>query len=146
MNTSNWMNPVRYLSGEDILVIHSRIVEQIGGSHGVRDTGLLASIVDAPTQQAFGKELYADIFAKAAVYLERTANYHVFVDGNKRTSIAAAARFLYLNGYTLRATNDEVEFFVLRVVVEKLPLEEIAGWLKKHSRKIMVQKQRKKRS
>lgn len=127
------MKQVPYLKGEDILIIHARIVEQIGGGHGVRDVGLLASISTASAQSAFGKELYGTIFLKAAVYLERIANYHVFIDGNKRTSIAASARFLFLNGYMLHATNNEVEFFVLRVVVEKLSLEEIAEWLEKNT-------------
>lgn len=83
-----------------------------------------------------GRELYRGVFQKAAVYVQSLAQYHVFVDGNKRTAVAASARFLYLNGYEMTATNIEVEQFVLRVVTKKLALESISEWLRIHSRRL----------
>ena len=127
---------MKYLSGEEILVIHSEIIDKTGGSHGIRDAGLLISIVEKPKMSFGGKELYQGIFKKAAVYLESLAHYHIFIDGNKRTGFAVAARFLYLNGLDFVAGNKEVENFVLKIAIEKLDLEIIAAWLKKHSRKI----------
>ncbi|MFA6512201.1 MAG: type II toxin-antitoxin system death-on-curing family toxin [Patescibacteria group bacterium] len=124
-----------YLDGEEVLVLHARMIELIGGSHGVRDAELLKSILEAPKQRFGGKALHATVWEKAAVYLERFAQFHVFVDGNKRTAIIATARFLYLNGYTYHATNTETERFVLRVTTEKLDMKEIAAWLKNHSKK-----------
>lgn len=127
---------MKYLTGEEILVLHSEIIDETGGSHGVRDSGLLISVIKRPKATFGGKELYGDVFKKASVYLDSLANFHIFTDGNKRTAIAAAARFLFLNGYELIAANKEVEIFALKVVVEKLSLGKIAAWLKKHSRKI----------
>lgn len=123
---------MNYLSGEEILVIHSEIIDQTGGLHGVRDIRLLQSITEKPKMQFGGKELYEGVFQKAAVYLESIAKYHAFVDGNKRTAIASAARFLFLNGYELRTTNKSLEKFVLRVATKKVDLETIASWLKRH--------------
>ena len=82
------------------------------------------------------QELYLDIFTKAAILLEAIANYHVFVDGNKRTAITAAARFLFLNGYMFNASNLEVEEIMLSVAMKEMPLEKIATWLKKNSAKV----------
>ena len=125
----------RYLSAEAILILHSEIIDATGGSHGVRDVGLLAAIVDKPKATFGGEDLYPDVFIKAAVYLESIVNYHVFIDGNKRTGITACARFLYQNGHNLSATNKEVERFVLSVAAEKIEMPIIVAWLKKHTKK-----------
>lgn len=126
---------VKYLSAETILVLHSEVIDKTGGSHGIRDVGLLAAISDKPKAAFGGNELYPDIFTKAAVYLESIVNYYVFIDGNKRTGITACARFLYQNGHSLSATNKEVEKFVLSVAAEKIEMSIIASWLKKHTKK-----------
>src|SRR3990167_1879714 len=96
---------MRYLLAQELLVLHALVVDETGGSHGVRDVGLLQSIVQKPQTRFDGKDLYRGIFVKAAVLLEAVINYHVFVDGNKRTGLISAARFLDINGYTLAATN-----------------------------------------
>lgn len=124
---------MKYLTAEDILVIHALIIDETGGSHGVRDVGLLASLTERPKAKFGGKEQYKGVFNKAAVYLDSVARYHVFVDGNKRTAIAASARFLFLNGYELVATNKEVERFVLRAVMKQPEIKDIASWFKSHS-------------
>jgi death-on-curing protein len=72
-------------------------------------------------------------------------NYHVFIDGNKRTGITACARFLYQNGHNLSATNKEVERFVLSVAAEKIEMPIIVAWLKKHTKKNRVASPRVKR-
>lgn len=124
---------MKYLTAEDILVIHALIIDETGGSHGVRDVGLLASLTERPKAKFGGKEQHKGVFNKAAVYLDSVACYHVFVDGNKRTAIAASARFLFLNGYELVATNKEVERFVLRAVMKQPEIKDIASWFKSHS-------------
>jgi death on curing protein len=125
-----------YLTGEDVLIIHSEILDATTGAHGVRDTGLLLSIIEKPKITVGGKDAYRTVFEKAAVYVESTARYHVFIDGNKRTAIACAARFLFLNGYELIASNRDTEAFVLEVVNEKLPISSVAEWLKAQTKKI----------
>lgn len=126
---------MRYLSVEELLVIHSEIIDATGGLHGVREIGLLRSISEKPKTKIFGHECYQGIFQKAAVCLESVANYHVFIDGNKRTALAAGARFLAVNGYELTVTNQEAEKFMLCVATEHLDLETIAAWLKRYSRR-----------
>ena len=125
-----------YLDGEELLRLHKIVVDYAGGSHGVRDAHLLGSILDKPRTAVGGQEMYETIWAKAACYLESLVNFHVFIDGNKRTAVAATVRFLRLNGFQLVATNKSIEQFVIGVIVKKRSIPAIATWLEKHCRKV----------
>lgn len=133
---------MRYLTAQDILVIHALILDETGGSHGVREIGLLQSLMMRPQIMVGGKEAFPNVHLKAAAYLESLARYHVFVDGNKRTAFVTAARFLAKNGYELTLTNKEAEKYVISVVVEKPDIEAIALWLKRHSKKTKLAHER----
>jgi len=82
-----------------------------------------------------GKQLYPTVFEKAAAMLESLACNHAFVDGNKRTALVATARFFWINGYDLSASNTAVERYILSLVQQKPGIGEIAQWLKKNSQK-----------
>lgn len=125
---------MRYLSEEDILVIHAHVLEASGGSDGVRDAHLLGSLVERPKVALFGAESFPTVFEKAAVYLESIARYHVFLDGNKRTAMSASARFLFINGYELEITRKQFVVCAIEVAVGKKSLQDIALWLKKYSK------------
>jgi death on curing protein len=84
-------------------------------------------------QSAFGKEIHADLFAKAAAFLDSIANNHGFRDGNKRTAMAATALYLHDNGVELRFTNEEYEKFMIHVVNNKPGTDEIRDWLLCHT-------------
>ena len=128
--------PIRYITILDMLTIHSDIIDGTGGMHGVREAELLVSIVQRPQTTVGGKEQFKTIHTKAAVYLESIAQYHVFVDGNKRTAFAVATRFLYLNGYEMTAPSKAVESFMVKVVTGKKSIKDITQWLKEHSHKV----------
>lgn len=115
------------------MYIHDRIITATGGSGGLKDEKLLQSICEKPKTVLFGKEQYISVYEKAAVLVESFAKFHVFVDGNKRIAIAAAARFLYINGHILKADNTELENFTVSIIENDLPAKEIAKWLKQHS-------------
>ena len=121
---------MRYLTAQEILILHALVVDTTSGSHGVRDIALLASIAHKPSATFGGNDLYPDIFHKAAVLLEAICNYHVFIDGNKRTSFIAAARFLFLNGYTIETSNKDVEKTILAVATKNIDIEVLTKWLK----------------
>jgi len=90
-----------FLSVDEILEIHRDQIERYGGEIGIRDRGLLESAVAMPQQSFGGAYLHADIFEMAAAYAFHLAESQAFVDGNKRTGLAAAYMFLALNGYRL---------------------------------------------
>jgi death on curing protein len=124
---------VKYLSSEQVLFIHSRIIDATGGAHGIRDIGLLQSAVARPRATFQGKDLYRDVFSKAAALMESISQNHAFIDGNKRTAISSAAIFLQLNGYNLEADQKEVVIFAVSVATGKSRFEEIMEWLRRKS-------------
>lgn len=77
------------------------------------------------------KELYKNLFEKAAAYFDSCVTHHIFIEGNKRTTLVIATRFLFLNGNEFCADNNEAERFVLKSVTKKYPLKVIAALLKK---------------
>ncbi len=126
---------MRYLTAEQVLFIHSRLIDETGGSHGVRDLGLLQSAVSRP-KATFGSEnLYPDICHKAAALMESIIKNHPFIDGNKRTAITSAGIFLQINGYYLKTTQNELELFTIKVATGKISFENIVEWFKKYSSK-----------
>jgi len=125
---------VKYLSARDILVMHALVIDKTGGSHGVRDVGLLVSAAERPKAMFGRKYLYKTVFEKAAALLESIAMNHAFVDGNKRTALISTARFLDMNGYTFTATNKHAATFVLKIVRRRPDIETIANWLEAHTK------------
>jgi death-on-curing protein len=124
---------MNYLTVEQVLFLHARLIEETGGSHGVRDVALLESAVARPQATFDGVDLYPDLFYKAAALMDSLIRNHPFIDGNKRTGIAAAALFLRQNGRYLTATNSELEAFTLYVTESRPDVSEIAAWLKTYS-------------
>lgn len=118
-----------YVDLEEILRLHFQLVEDFGGSHGVRDEGRLASVVDAPKQEVYGTEQYPTVFDKAAVYLRNIIGDHPFSDGNKRTAVTVCAIFLMRNKKRLIADPKALEDFAVAVATEHLDIEDIAQWL-----------------
>jgi death-on-curing protein len=123
---------VDYLTVEQVLFLHARLIEETGGSHGVRDLGLLQSAAARPQATFDAEDLYPSLPAKAAALMESIVRGHPFVDGNKRTGIAAAALFLWRNGCRLTAGNDELESFAVEVADGSHTMETIEGWLLEH--------------
>jgi len=124
---------VKYLTAEQVLFIHSRLIDETGGSHGIRDVGLLQSAVERIRATFGGKDLYPDIFYKAAALMESLIKNHPFVDGNKRTAITSASIFLKMNGYVLETTQKDFEQFALRMAIGKASIEDAADWFKRNS-------------
>ena len=124
---------MNYLTAEQVLFIHARLISETGGVHGVRELGLLLSAVARPQATFDGQDLYPDLFAKAAALLESLIGNHAFVDGNKRTAITSASLFLRINGYRLTANNQQLEAFTLQCAHRLVSLDEMALWLKSQS-------------
>ena len=91
---------------QEALEIHARLIEEFGGSHGLRDEGALESALAA----AENREYYegADLAACAATYAYHLSQAHAFFDGNKRIAAAISEIFLEINGASLNATNEQI--------------------------------------
>lgn len=89
--------PLLYLTAEAVKAIHDEVLSAHGGSSGLRDTALLESAVAAPQATYGGQPLLKDVVEIAAAYLFYLCSNHPFVDGNKRTALAACLVFLEAN-------------------------------------------------
>ncbi|HSH02732.1 MAG TPA: type II toxin-antitoxin system death-on-curing family toxin [Anaerolineae bacterium] len=127
------MGSVRYLTPQQVLFIHTRLIATTGGGYGLRDLGLLSSAVARPQATFDGQDLYPDIFTKAAALMESLILNHPFVDGNKRVGITAAALFLRQNSWALTTSNQNLETFTLQVATSPPPTQAIAAWLQENS-------------
>ena len=124
---------IQYISLEEILRIHFQVIEDYGGSHGVRDEGRLISVVNAPKQEVIGEEQYSSLFDKAAVYLRNIIGDHPFSDGNKRTAITICGIFLSRNGKQINALPNNLEEFTVSVATKHLSIKDISSWLEINS-------------
>jgi death on curing protein len=125
-----------HLTIEIVREIHDQAVKIFGGLHGIRDEALLASAVFAPQSSFGGKSPYVDLVDIAAAYLFYLGRNHPFLDGNKRTAMAAAIVFLRLNGFDPAADSDDWERLVLDVASGKIDREQTTRWLRKLVRKM----------
>lgn len=115
-----------FLLLEEILFIHQQEIQFSGGEPNIRDQDGIKACVDSP-KASFGGEYLHDLFGMAASYVTCLTMRHPFVDGNKRTALASALTFLYLNGYTVEESYDEeLADLVLNFVTKKISKEEIA--------------------
>jgi death-on-curing protein len=76
-----------------------------------------------------GKDLYLDVFSKEAALVQALIGNHPFLDGNKRTGIAAEGLVLPRSGWRLTASNAGLETFSLQVAETVPKVAEIATWL-----------------
>ena len=123
---------MRYLTLDEILMLHQWVLEQSGGSSGVRDIMAVESAIAQPRMAFGGKDLYPTLAEKAAALGYSLVCNHAFVDGNKRIGHAAVETFLALNGFEISAPIDEAENIVLRLAAGELSREEWTSWVQKH--------------
>jgi death on curing protein len=127
--TSSPVDPVRYLSVDEVAAIHERLLDRFGGSPGLRDPGLLEIALFRPHTGH-----YRDVVAMGAALLESLLVNRPFDDGNARTAFFAVDVFLRLNGQQIRADAREVHQvlgeFMQRQIADFKHLE---PWLRRYT-------------
>lgn len=123
------LRPV-FLTLDEVLAIHADQLDRYGGDPGLRDVGLLESALSTP-RAMFGKAyLHGSLPEMAAAYLFHLVGNHPFLDGNKRTGLAAAIAFLGLNGLWLEADPDQLADFVIRLAAGRATKAEAAEFIR----------------
>jgi len=109
-----------------VKAIHREVLAAHGGARGIRDEALLESAVAAPQATMMGRALMTDPIEIGGAYLFYLCRNHAFVDGNKRTALAACLVFLESNDLlpNTRFPIDEWEAFVLDVAASRLERKE----------------------
>ncbi len=122
----------KWLTAQLVQAIHTQAVAEFGGSHGVRDMGLLEGALDRPRNlYAYGDD--PTLFDLAAAYCTGIVKNHPFIDGNKRTGDLTARAFLFRNGYLFEP--DEIDEVNMIVALAAGEIEEdvLARWLSDNS-------------
>ena len=122
------------LSKEQVILLHRRLIEITGGSGGIRDEGLLTSVLVSPFQLFGGEELYPSVQAKAAQLCFVIVKNHPMVDGNKRLGTHVMLVFLALNGYELSYTQKELSDTILDLASGNIEAEDIRKWIISHQK------------
>ena len=114
----------------EAIAIHDALIQEFGGSMGMRDEGALASALMRPQL-----EYYESLIEKAAALVESLANNHPFVDGNKRMAVAITDTFLRLNSYFIDYESGEAYEFLMRLVeMNSFLLAQLCAWLEEKVR------------
>ena len=117
---------------EEVLQIHQVLIDQFGGSNGVRDMAMLESAIHRPFSTFGGQDLYESPVEKAAAIFESLIINHPFIDGNKRTSYVLMRLILMNYGLDISATEIEKYDFVIQAASGKLTLENVKNWINNH--------------
>ena len=125
------MNEPNWVTREECLAMHEKLLDRFGGLRGIRDEGLLDSALNKPRHQF----AYANpsVFELAASYAIGIVKNHPFLDGNKRAGFVAAALFLETNGYCFQTPQEEVVLQTLALAAGEATEAEYAAWLEKNS-------------
>ena len=118
-----------YLSKDQILLLHDKLIERYGGSYGVRDEGLLDSAVNAPFQSFDGNDFFPTVTDKAVRLCIGLVRNHPFIDGNKRIGALALLTTLDLNKYHFRISNAELSSVILDLAAGKINDEYLLQWV-----------------
>lgn len=123
---------MKVLSKRQILLLHSALIEQTGGTDGIRDEGLLESALYAPFQSFAEQELYPSLLEKAARLGFGLICNHPFVDGNKRIGTHAMLVFLNINQIEICYEDDELIAVILSVASGTMDHNGLLSWLQEH--------------
>ena len=123
-----------WVTEEDCLSFHDKLLARFGGAAGFRDRGLLTSALARPLHR-FAYE-QASLFELAATYAHGIVKNHPFIDGNKRTGFLAAAVFLEANGVRFHASEEDAVVQTLALAAGAIGVEEFAAWLKSVSTEV----------
>ena len=119
---------VQFLSLDEAIAIHERLIDKFGGTQGLRDKGLLESARFRP-QTGY----YADLTQMAAALFESLISNHAFVDGNKRAAFFICDVFLRLNGWKLKVNTEVGYTFIVGSLEEGCcDYDHLLPWIQQH--------------
>lgn len=124
---------MKRLSKEQVIKLHSILIQKTGGSEGIRDEGLLESALNAPFQTFSGQYINKTVEMQAAKLGYFLVKNHPFMDGNKRIGILAMLTFLKINGIDIYSTDDELVILGQSLADGSIDGDNLLDWILDHS-------------
>ena len=122
-----------WVSAEDVILIHGRIIQTTGGLDGLRDRGGLEAALAAPLQSFDGQDLFPTDLEKIARLGYGLDSNHAFVDGNKRIGAMMTQLLLKWNGYQLRLSKGELADMFIAIADGTAREKDLLVWLQQHT-------------
>ena len=123
-----------WISAEDVILIHSRVIQGNGGLGGLRVPAGLEAAIAAPMQTFDGQELYPSDIEKIARLSFGLASNHAFVDGNKRIGAMMTQLLLKWNGYDLTLRSGELADMFIAIADGTAKEQDLLDWIHAHLR------------
>ena len=123
---------MKILNKRQILFLHKQLIDETGGSYGVRDEGLLESALASPFQKYASFSPYQTVQQKAARLGYGLIMNHQFIDGNKRIGAHAMLTLLALNGIEITCAQKELVDIIMDVASGKTGYDGLLKWLPEH--------------
>jgi death-on-curing protein len=123
---------MKYLTVNEVIVIHEYLIDEFGGLSGIRDLAALESALARPQTGH-----YKNIEEEAAALMESLAINHPFIDGNKRGSFFVTDIFLRLNGHFIDCDSQSAHIYFMELFESSnFRFKNLLSWLRKHIKQI----------
>ena len=121
-----------WVTAEDVILLHSRVIAATGGIDGLRDPSGLEAAIAAPLQSFGGQELFPTDVEKIARLGYGLAAINAFVDGNKRIGALMTQLLLRWNGYSLHLQPGELADMFIAIAAGESQEQELLSWIRAH--------------
>ena len=121
-----------WVTADDVILIHSRIIQTTGGIEGLRDRAGLEAAIASPLQSFGGEDLFPSDIEKIARIGFSLASNHAFLDGNKRIGAMMTQLLLEWNGYQLRLKQGELADMFIAIADGTSNEQDLLNWIQEH--------------
>ena len=121
---------MKRLTREEVILIQDQLIDRYGGSHGIRDEGLLDSALSAPYQGFREYEFYPSVIEKAVRLCFGLVKNHPFFDGNKRIGTMAMLITLEQNHIKFAVASSELTEMILDLASGTRSYEDLLAWVR----------------
>ena len=121
-----------WITADDVIQIHSLVIQRSGGMDGLRDRASLEAAVSAPMQSFGGQDLYPTTVEKIARLGYGLASNHAFVDGNKRIGAMMTQLLLKWNGFQMSLCSGELADMFIAIADGSAKESDLLDWIQEH--------------
>lgn len=121
-----------WITADDVIQIHSRVIQRSGGMDGLRDRASLEAAVSAPMQSFGGQDLYPTTVEKIARLGYGLASNHAFVDGNKRIGAMMTQLLLKWNSFQMSLRSGELADMFIAIADGSAKESDLLAWIQEH--------------
>ena len=121
-----------WITADDAISVHSRVIQVSGGIDGIRDRAGLAAAISAPLQSFGGRDLFPTVIEKIARIGYGVAANHAFLDGNKRIGAMLTQLLLKWNGFRLELQSGELAGMFISIAAGSSDESALLQWIQTH--------------